>query len=50
MGRPEEALADFDRALALRPNNAEDISNRASVLAISAGWKRRWRASTARWR
>ena len=33
MGRAAEALADFDRALALRPDNAEDHCNRASALA-----------------
>ena len=33
MGRAAEALADFDRALALRPNNPEDHCNRAGALA-----------------
>ena len=33
MGKLEEAVADYDRALALRPFNTEDICNRAGVLA-----------------
>ena len=37
MGRAAEAVADFDRALALRPNNAEDHCNRASALADLGG-------------
>ena len=41
MKRLPEALADFDQALALRPDNPTDLCNRAGVLST-------WAASTRR--
>ena len=33
MGRKEEAVEALDSALAVRPDNAEDLCNRATLLA-----------------
>jgi len=56
MGRSAEAIADYDRALELRPANAEDHCTGRARWPISAGSTRRWRVRRApsrscrRWR
>ena len=46
--RFEEALASLDRALALRPDNAEALGSREVTLHVLRRFERRCRATMAR--
>jgi hypothetical protein len=42
IGDPVEALADFDRALAIDPNNVYIYYNRSSLHLATGNWERAW--------
>ena len=49
-GPAEEALADFDRALALDASNADALNNRGLILHSLRRYERRWPVSMPCWR
>ena len=48
LGKKDTALASYDRALAVRPDYAEALSNRGITLHELKRLRRRWRATTGR--
>jgi len=49
LGRPRAALADFDKALALRPADPGILFNQALALLLTGDWASAWRPFEHRW-